>query len=213
MIDQFKKERLKMVEDQLRARGITDERVLEVMSEVPRHEFVPDHISQMAYLDRALPLGFEQTISQPYIVALMLQSLAVSSESRVLEIGTGSGYQTALLSALGAQVYTIESSEHRFHEAFEVLSHLGYSTGRVRGWCGDGYQGWPQEAPFDRIIVTAAAPEIPRELVRELKEGGRMVLPIGADEQCLVLVEKAHDGTLSSSELGEVRFVPMKAGR
>ncbi|MCE9519698.1 MAG: protein-L-isoaspartate(D-aspartate) O-methyltransferase [Verrucomicrobia bacterium] len=203
----------RMVREQIAARGILDERVLMAMREVPRHEFVPDDLRDQAYEDRALPIGWEQTISQPYIVAFMTEALEPQPEHRVLEIGTGSGYQAAVLSLLVREVYTIEIVEPLAARAAETLRKLGYDNVEVRS--GDGHCGWPEESPFDFIIVTCAPEEIPAPLVEQLREGGRMMIPVGASgAQELILLEK-HRGVLRRKSVMRVAFVPMtgKLGR
>lgn len=198
--------RAAMVRSQIAARGITDTAVLTAMNSVERHKFVPKEMRSLAYIDSPLPIGNDQTISQPYIVALMTSSLDVGAGSRVLEIGTGSGYQAAVLAEIVDSVFTIEIIPELAARASAVLDSLGYSNVGVR--TGDGYEGWPGKAPFDGVIVTAAAPRIPEELVRQLKTGGRMVIPIGNVPQRLNVYEKTAEGLklLSSTP---VRFVPM----
>lgn len=182
-----------------------DPRVLEVMGRVPRHEFVPAEIRPYAYLDRPLPIGHEKTISQPFIVALMTDLLQVGGGDTVLEIGTGLGYQTAVLSALAGKVYSLEMIEALAEQAVARLARAGCSNVEVR--VGNGYDGWPEHAPFDRIIATAAPELIPPSLIRQLKPGGRLVLPAGLpDSQQLIVVEKAADGRLSTREVLPVRF-------
>lgn len=182
-----------------------DARVLEVMGRVPRHEFVPAEIRPYAYLDRPLPIGHEKTISQPFIVALMTDLLQVGGGDTVLEIGTGLGYQTAVLSALAGKVYSLEMIEALAEQAVARLAHRGCGNVEVR--VGNGHDGWPEHAPFDRIIATAAPEMIPPSLIRQLKAGGRMVLPAGlTDSQQLIVVEKAADGRLSTREVLPVRF-------
>lgn len=198
-----------MVQEQLqsRGRGIRDERVLRVMSQVPRHEFVPAAMRPYAYEDRPLPIGHEQTISQPYIVAFMTEQLQPRATDRVLEIGTGSGYQAAVLSKLVAEVYTIEIIEALARQAEKDLARLRYQNVHVRA--GDGYQGWPEAAPFDAIIVTCAPDQVPQRLVEQLKDGGRMVIPVGEGlVQQLVLLEKKQ-GRVEQRAVLPVRFVPM----
>jgi protein-L-isoaspartate(D-aspartate) O-methyltransferase len=188
-----------------------DPRVLDAMRRVPRHRLVPDNIRAQAYRNSALPIGHEATISQPYIVALMTHLLQVKPEQRVLEVGTGSGYQAAVLAEMGAEVRTIEVVPQLAERAARDLASLGYLTVRVRA--GDGYAGWPDEAPFDRIVVTAAATEIPNALVVQLKPGGRMVIPVGRPRSSdLTLVEKAPDGRVTSRAVMPVMFVPMVRG-
>jgi len=207
--DVFSRAREQMVRQQLAGRGIRDPGVLRAMSETPRHLFVPPSLENRAYTDQALPIGYSATISQPYVVALMTESLRVSKRDRVLEIGTGSGYQAAVLAGLVRQVYTIEIVPELARAARERLRRLGYSNVAVRE--GDGYLGWPEEAPFDAIVITAAPDEIPPALLWQLKNGGRMVAPVGPSfEQDLVLVTKSASGAISRSTIAGVAFVPMK---
>jgi len=203
---QFTALRERMVADQLRARDIKDERVLRAMLKVPRHDFVPPGIIGSAYDDTALPLALGQTISQPYIVAYMTQVLQLKGSERVLEIGTGSGYQAAVLAEIVPEVYTIEILDELTERAQSILGSLGYRNIRFR--TGDGYQGWPESAPFDCIIVTAAPDHVPQPLIDQLKPGGRMIIPVGRFEQDLVLVEKGESGVTRRSTI-PVRFVPM----
>lgn len=203
-------ERKEMVLKQIQGRGVKDPRVLWAMRTVPRHLFVPEKYSKEAYADRPLPIGHDQTISQPYIVAYMTEALGLKGDERVLEIGTGSGYQAAVLSMLVREVYSIEILEPLAEEAARRLKELGYENVEVR--CGDGYLGWPDKAPFDAIIVTAAPPEIPQELVKQLKVGGRMVLPVGVGSQDLIRVTKIQSG-IRKENLLPVRFVPMVPGK
>jgi len=200
-----------MVRFQLEDRGIHDLRVLDVMREVPRHEFVAEELQSEAYEDHPLPIGAGQTISQPYIVALMLQHLALRPEDRVLEVGTGSGYATALLSRLCAHVDSIERHAELAESARQVIDRLGYSN--VRIVVGDGAQGLPQYAPFDAILVSAAAPAVPPALFKQLGEGGRMIVPVGrAGVQQLQLVRKAY-GQAEITDLEGCRFVPLVEDR
>jgi protein-L-isoaspartate(D-aspartate) O-methyltransferase len=187
---------------------ITDPDVLAAIERVPRHRFVPEHLQQHAYDDRPLPIGQGQTISQPFVVAMMTQALALTPESKVLEIGTGSGYQTAILAELAGEVYTVEVRPDLQTRAKRILDALGYANIRYR--TGDGWAGWPEKAPFDATIVTAAAPEWPRALISQLAEGGRMVIPVGEQDwnQTLWLLTKL-DGNLIKDSLGPVRFVPL----
>ena len=189
-----------------------DEQVLTVMSGIPRHEFVPPSKKTFAYEDRPLAIGYGQTISQPYIVALMTDLLHPRADHKVLEIGTGSGYQAAVLSKLVGSVYTIEIIEQLGQQAIKRFRRLGYSNVEAR--VGDGYYGWPSEAPFDGILVTAAASHIPPPLIKQLKPGGRMVIPVGGrfQVQQLMLVEKAMDGKVTTRQLLPVRFVPLTGG-
>ncbi len=198
-----------MVEQQLRARGIRDERVLEAMAKVPRHEFVPDDLKMAAYEDRALPIGYGQTISQPYMVAIMLEMLDVHPEHKVLEVGAGSGYQAALLAELAnkGEVYAIEVVEPLARRARQTLARLGYENVVIIH--GDGTLGYPEAAPFDRIIVAAACPEIPPPLIEQLAEGGRIVAPVGRrGVQKLVLGIKREGQLETTSTIGCV-FVPL----
>ncbi len=196
-----------MVNEQIIVRGVTDQDVLKVLKTTPRHQFVPPEIADYAYDDSPLPIGEGQTISQPYIVAFMTEILEMDSSHKVLEIGTGSGYQAAVLSPLVKQVYTIEIVKTLADRANSTLKKLGYKNVTVR-W-GDGYGGWPEEAPFDRIIGTAAPAEIPPELIEQLKPGGKMVLPVGTKWQELIVVKKSFSGTISKKNVLPVRFVPM----
>jgi protein-L-isoaspartate(D-aspartate) O-methyltransferase len=203
-------QRQEMVESQLRARGIRDERVLQAMARVPRHRFVGEAYWNQAYDDHPLPIGEEQTVSQPYIVALMLEALALSSSDKVLEIGTGSGYQTALLADLSAFVYSMERHARLAREAEERLAQLPYAN--VKVLVGDGSKGLPENAPFDAIVVSAAAPQVPPLLLDQLREGGRMVIPIGPpDIQELQLVRK-WEGQPVTRHLEGCRFVPLVSG-
>jgi protein-L-isoaspartate(D-aspartate) O-methyltransferase len=209
--DPFASDRQRMVEYQLRGRGIRDGRVLDAMARVPRHEFVPERFQAQAYEDHPIPIGYGQTISQPYIVALMLEALALEPTDKVLEIGTGSGYQTALLAELAASVYSIERHAGLAQNAERVLAKLGYTN--IVVLVGDGSEGLPQHAPFDAIIVSAAAPELPSTLVAQLRDGGRMVVPVGpAHAQELQLVQK-QQGQLLVSYLEGCRFVPLITGQ
>jgi protein-L-isoaspartate(D-aspartate) O-methyltransferase len=200
--------RKRMVETQIAARGVRDPQVLRAMAEVPRHLFVPAGSVDLAYEDHPLPIGEGQTISQPYIVALMTERLALRQKAKVLEVGTGSGYQAAVLARLAAEVYTIEIHEELARQAAATLERLGARNVRVRS--GDGFFGWPEEAPFDGIIVTAAAPEVPPALFAQLKEGGRLVIPLGDPLafQVLTVVTKRR-GQPVREEVLDVRFVPM----
>jgi protein-L-isoaspartate(D-aspartate) O-methyltransferase len=204
----FEVARARMVEQQLAARGISDPRVLEAMRAVPRHEFVPTASRDQGYADSPLTIGEGQTISQPYIVALMTEAAAVRSGDRVLEVGTGSGYQAAVLAALGADVYSIEIVEPLARRAAETLARLGY---RVHLRHGDGYRGWPEAAPFDAIVVTAAPPRVPPALVAQLAPGGRLVIPVGEEEQELQVLRRGPSG-IETRTIVPVRFVPMVGG-
>ncbi len=195
-----------MVEIQLQARDIVDPKVLAAMKKVPRHLFVPEAYRDRAHGDHPLPIGHDQTISQPYIVALMTQAAGVKAGDRVLEVGTGSGYQAAVLATVGAQVYSIEILEPLALEARARLSALGYEKVEVRH--GDGYVGWPEQAPFDAIVVTAAPPKVPLPLKEQLKVGGRLVIPVGEAFQSLRLIRRGAEG-YTVENIAPVRFVPM----
>jgi len=198
----------RMVREQIEARGVSNARVLQAMRNTPRHEFVPEQLQSQAYEDGPLPIGYNQTISQPYIVAVMTELLEPRKEDRVLEIGTGSGYQAAVLSRLVKQVYTIELLEELANSARQRLRRLGYVNVEVRA--GDGYAGWPEQAPFDKIIVTAAPESIPQALLDQLKPGGVMVVPAGPfGLQELMVVEKDKKGVTRTRSVLPVRFVPM----
>ncbi|PMP62060.1 MAG: protein-L-isoaspartate O-methyltransferase [Caldimicrobium thiodismutans] len=205
--DIYRVARERMVETQIKARGIKDERVLKAMLKVPRHLFVPSSLRDQAYGDFPLPIGEGQTISQPYIVALMTEALELKGKERVLEIGTGSGYQTAILAELATWVYTIEKYSTLQEKAKAILFELGYKN--ISFKIGDGTLGWQEAAPFDAIIVTAAAPQIPLPLIEQLAEGGRIVIPVG-DEFSQVLVKGIKKGgTLHTKSLEPVRFVKL----
>jgi protein-L-isoaspartate(D-aspartate) O-methyltransferase len=203
---QFLRLRERMVSEQLQARDVKDTRVLAAMRKVPRHVFVPDALVDSAYDDNPLPLILGQTISQPYIVGYMTQAMELRGPERVLEIGTGSGYQAAVLAELASEVYTIEILPELAAKAQSTLDALGYRNIRIR--CGDGYVGWPDAAPFDRILVTAAPDHVPQPLVDQLKPGGKMIIPVGSMDQDLVLIEKGPQGISRRSTI-PVRFVPM----
>ncbi len=205
----FDRLRKLMIKNQLQSRGIRDDAVLEVMRSVERHNFVPENYRDRAYSDGPLPIGHSQTISQPYIVSFMTEQLQVSSQHKVLEIGTGSGYQAAILGELAKHVFTIEIIPELAEGAKNILNHLSYKNITVRA--GDGYKGWPEEAPFERIMVTAAPAEVPQTLVDQLAPGGRMILPVGAQflVQYLWVIEKDDQGTVTKEKILPVRFVPM----
>ena len=190
-------QRTQMVRDQIAARGIKDPAVLRAMRETPREQFMPPEVRSFAYKDQPVPIGYGQTTSQPYIVAFMTEALDMTKAHRVLEIGTGSGYQAAILSSLAKDVYTIEIVEPLAQSASAVLNRLGYNNVVVRH--GDGYGGWPDKAPFDRIVLTAAPPELPTTLIDQLKPGGKLLAPVGDQSavQELTLVEKNADGKIT----------------
>ena len=205
--DPYLPQRLTMVAVQLRRRGLHDERVLSAMERVPRHEFVAQQFWSRAYADDPVPIGEGQTVSQPYMVAYMLEALEIAPEHRVLEIGTGTGYQAALLAELAREVITIERHAGLAETARENLARLGYRNVSVIH--GDGSKGWPEAAPYDRIIVAAAAPQVPQPLFEQLKEGGRLIIPVGSTEmQELLLVRKKDDRQLATVLEG-CRFVPL----
>jgi len=204
--EEYTRLREKMVDDQICRRGIRDRRVLEAMRKVPRHKFVPENELEYAYSDTPLSIGYNQTISQPYIVALMTESLRLSDTSKVLEIGTGSGYQTAIIAEIVKTVYTIEIVEELAKSAPLLLDELGYKN--IVAKHGNGYLGWPEHAPFDGIIVTAAPKSIPQNLIDQLDFGGRLVIPVGDFYQELVLVTKTEKG-IDQKNIAGVRFVPM----
>lgn len=205
--DEYTRLRSKMVEYQIQARGVQDERVLEAIRKVPRHLFVPEYLRDQAYSDEPLPIGAGQTISQPYIVAYMTEQVQLQGTERVLEIGTGSGYQAAILAELADSVFTIEIIPELSLQAQQVLKNLGYSN--IEFKVGNGYYGWPEKAQFDAIIVTAAPQEIPEPLVEQLKEGGRMIIPVGDFFQELYLIRK-EKGSIKKMKKLPVRFVPLQ---
>jgi len=210
--DPYAEMRWGMVEDQIISRGIRDSAVINAMLRIPRHEFVPGKFRESAYNDSPIPIGRGQTISQPYIVALMSEILRPAPGRKILEVGTGSGYQTAILAETGAEVYTIEIIPEIAERTRLLLEKLGYADINFR--IGDGYSGWEENAPYDGIIVTAAPGNVPEALVSQLKEGGRMVIPVGGEEQELLLIEKSEKG-VAYRKVTSVRFVPMtgKPGR
>lgn len=199
-----------MVREQIESRGIKNPAVLQSLRNTPRHLFVPADVRGFAYIDQPLPIGYGATISQPYIVALMTELLEPSNQLTVLEIGTGSGYQAAVLSPLVKHVYTIEIVPELARSAEARLQKLGYENISVRA--GDGYEGWPETAPFNRILLTAAPPEIPQILIDQLRPGGKLVAPVGDDVQHLVVIDKSQDGEISQRSVISVRFVPMVKG-
>ena len=199
-------ERERMVAAQIEARGVKDARVLAALRRVPRHIYVPEEIRPHAYADRPLPIGHSQTISQPYIVAFMTEALRLTGREKVLEIGTGSGYQAAVLAGLAREVFTIEIVAPLAERARATLAGQGHANVHVR--TGDGYRGWPEEAPFDAIMLTAAPDHVPEPLVEQLAVGGKLVLPVGSGTQELMLIERTAEGVKRSRLIG-VRFVPM----
>jgi protein-L-isoaspartate(D-aspartate) O-methyltransferase len=199
-------ERDRMVDHQIVARGIKDPAVIAAIRRIPRHLFVPDSYSRLAYADGPLPIGYGQTISQPYLIAFMTEAIRLQGDEKVLEIGTGSGYQAAVLAEIVPEVYTIEIIEPLAKRAAGRLAELGYNNVKVRA--GDGYQGWPEEAPFDAILVTAAPDHVPQPLLDQLAVGGRLILPVGETFQNLILIRRTKDG-FERSTLLPVRFVPM----
>jgi protein-L-isoaspartate(D-aspartate) O-methyltransferase len=197
----------RMVEEQLIPRGIKNQRVLDAFRKIERHRFIPEDLMTSAYGDFPVPIGEGQTISQPYIVALMTECLDLSGQERVLEIGTGSGYQAAILAELASEVYTVERFENLKKRAEKVLNELGYANIKIK--VGDGTLGWPEAAPFDRIIITAASPRVPLPLTEQLKESGKLVLPLGESfSQILTVIEK-KEGKLESMEVCGCVFVPL----
>ena len=196
-----------MVDEQIAARGVRDERVLAALRRVPRHAFVPAPQRDDAYADRPLPIGHGQTISQPYIVAAMTELLRISPGNKVLEVGTGSGYQAAVLAELGAKVYSIEILPTLAERAQKALADAGYDQVKLK--VGDGFEGWPEHAPYDAIVVTAAPKVAPPSLIAQLKLGGRMVIPVGDRDQVLRVFERAKTGELGVRRVFGVRFVPM----
>jgi protein-L-isoaspartate(D-aspartate) O-methyltransferase len=203
---EYGRERLRMVDSQIRARGVSDPAVLEAMEKVPRHLFVPEGMRGGAYADEPLPIGDGQTISQPYIVAYMTEALGLRGGEKVLEVGTGSGYQTAVLAELAGEIFTVELIESLSLRAQEALGALAYQNIHFR--TGDGSKGWPEEAPFDALMVTAAASRVPRELEEQLGPSGVMIVPAGTDSQELWLVRRREKG-LTRERLLAVRFVPL----
>jgi protein-L-isoaspartate(D-aspartate) O-methyltransferase len=203
----YEKERRRMVDEQIVGRGVKDERVLAAVRKVPRHEFLPEAMRGMAYADNALPIGEGQTISQPFMVALMTELLGLAGMERVLEIGTGSGYQAAVLAELCGKVYTVERIKAIAEKARETLDRLGYKSVAIKVY--DGTYGWKEMSPFDAIMVTAGSPDIPAPLVEQLKEGGRMVIPVGERYgQRLVKVVKTPEGAITESSI-PCMFVPL----
>jgi protein-L-isoaspartate(D-aspartate) O-methyltransferase len=204
--DGYAEMRWRMVEDQIISRGIRDSAVINAMLKIPRHEFVPPESRESAYNDNPISIGRGQTISQPYIVALMSEILKPAPGRKILEVGTGSGYQTAILAETGAEVYTIEIIPEIAERTRRLLDGLGYTNIHFR--IGDGYAGWEENAPYDGIMVTAAPGDVPQALISQLREGGRMVIPVGGENQELLLIEKSETG-VSYRKVTSVRFVPM----
>ncbi len=205
--DDYYSERVKMVNSQIKARGVKNELVLKAMEKVPRHLFVPSNLQNQAYNDNPLQIGEGQTISQPYIVGFMTAALEPDSTYRVLEIGTGSGYQAAILGEICDSVFTIEIFESLGKSAAKILEKLGYQNIKVK--IGDGYQGWPDKAPFDAIIVTCSPTQIPDPLTKQLKEGGKMIIPVGHSYQQELILLNKENGILKKKKVLPVRFVPM----
>ncbi|MBS1256185.1 MAG: Protein-L-isoaspartate O-methyltransferase [Deltaproteobacteria bacterium] len=208
LAEKWEEKRRRMIEVDLKPRGITSTEVLKAMMDVPRYEFVPESIRGLAYADRPLPIGEGQTISQPYVVAWMSEMLELEKGMKVLEIGTGSGYQAAILAELGAHTFSMEIRPNLARDVKIRLRLLGY---RVQVRQGDGYYGWKEHAPFDRVIITAAANHVPRPLLDQLKPGGKLILPLGNVRyyQNMTLIEKNSEGETRASQHGQVRFVPM----
>ena len=198
-----------MIEKQIKGRGVTDKKVIDAMKKVKRHLFVPEEMQDLAYRDSPLPIGHEQTISQPYIVAFMTEAAQLTAADRVLEVGTGSGYQAAILGEIAAEVYTVEIIPEHAEAAEKRLEKLGYDNVHVRQ--GNGYAGWEEQAPFDAIIVTAAPPEIPENLLEQLTIGGKLIVPVGSFAQELKRITRTHTG-YETEDLMAVRFVPMVHG-
>ncbi len=205
--DDYYSERVKMVNSQIKARGVENQQVLKAMEKVPRHLFVPSNLQNQAYNDNPLQIGEGQTISQPYIVGFMTAALEPDSTYRVLEIGTGSGYQAAILGEICDSVFTIEIFESLGKSAAKILEKLGYQNIKVK--IGDGYQGWPDKAPFDAIIVTCSPTQIPDPLTKQLKEGGKMIIPVGHSYQQELILLNKENGILKKKKVLPVRFVPM----
>mgnify|MGYP002398775416 CR=1 FL=1 len=203
---QFAQRRSEMVQYQIRARDITNKKVIEAMLKVERHRFVPEDVKEYSYEDYPLPIGEGQTISQPYIVAFMTEMIAPGPEDKVLEIGTGSGYQAAILAEIVAEVFTIEINEALYRRTKALLSGMGYKN--IHTICGDGFAGYPEAAPFDKIIVTAASSEVPPKLFEQLREGGKMIIPVGEGYQELLLITKLN-GQMIRENVLPVRFVPL----
>jgi len=202
----FSHKRWEMLETQIISRGIKDSNVIKAMLKVPRHKFIPEKLRILAYNDSPVPIGFDQTISQPYIVALMTELLRLKENNKVLEVGTGSGYQAVLLAEMGCEVFTVEILEPLASNAQKIIRELGYNKIYLK--TGDGYRGWPEYAPFDAIIVSAAPEHTPQPLIDQLKEGGRLVIPVGDLYQELIIIHKTSKG-IEKKNVTPVRFVPM----
>ncbi|MFW6019333.1 MAG: protein-L-isoaspartate(D-aspartate) O-methyltransferase [Bacteroidales bacterium] len=209
MVDSYRHKGMRMnLVEKVREKGIRDEKVLQAMQQVPRHVFMDSSFVEHAYEDKAFPIGSGQTISQPYTVAFQSELLQVEKKDKILEVGTGSGYQACVLAEMGAKVYSIERHRKLYMKAREILSRLNYY--RVKIFYGDGFEGLPTFAPFDKMIITAAAPVIPKKLVDQLKVGGKLVIPLGdSDTQVMKTLTKQSDGTLEGEEYGYFKFVPM----
>lgn len=212
MIEEFYEERVKMVDQQIKKRGITDKKILEAFKSVPRHEFVPVEYRDLAYSDRPLPIGNDQTISQPYIIAAMLAKLSLNPDSRVLEVGSGCGYLLAILSQIVEKVYGIERQSELVKSSRSRITRLGYDNVEIK--YGDGKLGWAEKSPFDGIVVSAATSQPPEQLLEQLNEGGRMMIPLGNSfSQRLVLYQKSKTGQIDTKEFEPVRFVPLVDGK
>lgn len=212
MTDKFYEERVKMIDRQIKARGISDKKILEAFKSVPRHEFVPGEYRNQAYADRPLPIGNNQTISQPYIIAAMLDKLSLNSDSKVLEVGSGCGYVLAILSQIVAQVYGIERQSSLVEKSRATINKLGYDNVEIK--YGDGKLGWPEKSPFDASIVSAATDQLPEQLLKQLKIDGKIIIPIGNSfSQRLILYHKKEDGQIRKNKLEPVRFVPLVEGK
>lgn len=204
----LKRNRERMVRDQIEGRGIKDRNVLEAMRKVPRHKFVEEALGFKAYEDHPLPIGLGQTISQPYIVALMTETLEVEEGMKVLEIGTGSGYQAAILAEMGAEVYTVERIEELYYAARKRMTRMGYANVRLK--LDDGTMGWPEHAPYERILVTAGGPSVPEPLVEQLDDPGMLLIPVGGAKRTQILVRVIkEDGRISEERLGSCAFVDL----
>ncbi|MFN2364068.1 MAG: protein-L-isoaspartate(D-aspartate) O-methyltransferase [Halarsenatibacteraceae bacterium] len=212
MIEEFYEERVRMVDQQIKNRGITDKKILEAFKSVPRHEFVPVEYRDLAYSDRPLPIGNDQTISQPYIIAAMLTKLNLNPDSKILEVGSGCGYVLAILSQIVEQVYGIERQSSLVKRSRSTMTRLGYDNVEIR--YGDGKSGWAEQSPFAGIVVSAATSEPPEQLLEQLNENGRMMIPLGNSfSQRLILYHKKETGQIETQEFEPVRFVPLVDGK